>query len=215
MQLPEIRITFSDLLYEVSKRLAGDKLNTLASAQQCREWARAYREAWQPYELKILSGMCSAVNLEFYRPIIDAYLAPFFQQQSDPLIINFRNQPDEFVDMLTHELIHILLTDNTTYASNSHPDETKLLRLWEQAFGRQHDFATLVHIPVHALVQYVFIDVLGEPDRLKREREMVSKFNAAAYVESWDYVDKHGYQQVIEKLKNVYETLRDSVTANS
>ena len=24
------------------------------------------------------------------------------------------------------------------------------------------------------------------------------------YIKSWDYVDKHGYQQIIEKLKTVY-----------
>ncbi len=45
------------------------------------------------------------------------------RDMSAPLIVRSRYTPDEFMEILTHELIHVLLTDNK-FPTNIHKDET-------------------------------------------------------------------------------------------
>lgn len=202
--MPEIRIYFSWLLYEVSKKLDEVYDGELPSSEKCEEWTESYKEEWEKYEGKILPALTKATGLNFHMPVIDVSLAPFFIPQSEPLIIHFRSYPDEFVDVLTHELIHVLLTDNQVYSTKKDPSDHRLFNAWQKLFGKEHDFHVLVHIPVHALHQYIMIDVLNEPKRLERERAFVKK-NMDSYTKSWDYVDKYGYKKIIAQLKQSYK----------
>lgn len=69
--------------------------------------------------------------------------------------------------MITHELIHRLLTDNT---SNHYLTDFRIE--WERLYGKNHLQDTLIHIPVHAIMQAIFDDYLHEPDRTRRDKEM-------------------------------------------
>src|SRR5919199_1161053 len=95
---------------------------------------------------KILLSMTETLGSSFRQNIIDVYIAPWFHAFSDPLVIGVTKEPDVFVDTLTHELLHRLLTDNTTI-----PYETDLIAEWRKLFGNNHNFKVLVHIPVHAI----------------------------------------------------------------
>lgn len=205
--LPEVRINFSWLLYEVSIQLEKIYDKGLDSQESCEKYADAYRNEWKKYENKILPALVEVLDIEFYKPVIDVNLAPYFIPQSDPLIIHFRAEPDEFVDILTHELTHVLLTDNNKYSTKANPDDNRLNEGWEELFGKDHDFNTLVHIPVHAICKYIFLDVLKQPERLERELNKTGKKNMQAYVDSWAYVEKNGYKSIIEKLKNFYKDI--------
>ncbi|HMS23682.1 MAG TPA: hypothetical protein PKB09_02650 [Candidatus Saccharibacteria bacterium] len=203
-KIPEVRINFSWLLYDVSLKLGEYHKKETAPPEDCEKWAAAYRKEWKKHSAKILTSLCDVMEMGFYRPVIDVSLAPWFVPQSDPLILHFKATPDEFVDVLTHELIHVLLTDSTLYSSKSNPEDRMLLPFWQQLYGKEHDFNTLVHIPVHAIHQYVMVDVLKEPSRLERERSFTKKNNNQAYVRAWEYVDEHGYKEIIEELKQAY-----------
>lgn len=202
---PEIRIYFSWLLYEVSKKLQKVYDQELASEADCETWAKAYKNEWSKYEGKILPALCEVLGVDFYQSVIDVPCAPFFIPQSEPLIIHFRAEPDEFVDVLTHELIHVLLTDNNVYSTKDAIGDTKLFDVWQRLFGKKHDFHVLAHIPVHALHKYVMLDVLKAPERLDRERGNTRKNNSEAYVKAWGYVDQRGYMEIIDALKQSYK----------
>ena len=206
---PEIRINFADLLYfNESQTLAGKE--KLDSYEQYEKWTEAYRREWLKYETKIVIALQEVLNLQFYKPVIDVSCAPYFIPKSDPLIMNFRNRPDQFIDVLMHELCHVLLTDNNIVQINNHTEQSvNLAKVWEGLFGKEHDFGTLVHIPVHALSKYIYLDILKEPSRLKRDIESVKTYEGSeVYVAAWDYVDKQGYKEIIDKLKHSYEALR-------
>ena len=208
MRLPEIRISFADLLYfNESQTLAGeDKLDTY---EQYEEWTEAYRKEWRKYETKIITALQEVLGVQFYKPVIDVSCAPYFIPKSDPLIMNFRNEPDQFVDVLMHELCHVLLTDNNVLQIHNHTKKSvNLARVWEELFGKEHDFGTLVHIPVHALSKYIYLDILKEPSRLKRDIDSVKTYvGSEIYTAAWDYVEKHGYELIINKLKVSYKEL--------
>lgn len=207
MEIPEVRIQFSWLFYEsVSKILHehyakdGQKLST---PEQCDEWTDEYRNAWAKKEEAILKGLINVMELEFKRSIIDLDLAPWFRPTSSPLMMGFNFEPDEFVDTLTHELCHILLTDNTKFSNrNKSGRKGALLKKWEANYGDDHDWVTLVHIPVHALLKYIYLDILKEPYRLERDIKHCQKY--PRYKETWEYVQANDYKEIIKLAKESY-----------
>lgn len=204
-RLPIIRIKDAWLLRENASQHLHElwgKGRKLADDHWMEQRVVEYQKAWKPYQTKVLNGMCDTIDLRFRQNIIDVYIAPWFRAFSDPLVIGVMQEPDIFIDTLTHELIHRLLTDNTSI-----PHETKLLGPWQKLFGKNHSFRTVVHIPVHAIHKAIYLDVLNEPKRLKRDMEGNKKFDATDYVKAWDYVEKHGYKEIIKSLRESYKEL--------
>lgn len=171
-----------------------DERNKL-SRETINERLYEYEKAWRPYEAKIIEGICKVLNLEFKQNVIDIYAAPFYSSFSFPLVIATKYEPDRAIEVITHELIHVLLYDN----KSSNLDLAKREDEWQKLFNDIDDGVALVHIPVHAVLQAVFDDILNEPNRTKRDKEMCS--NYLPYKTAWEYVDKVGYKQVINLIK--------------
>jgi len=204
--LPEIRIKDAWLLREHASRHLHElwgKDKTLADDDWMEKKVADYRKAWKPFEKQILTSMTDLLDLSFRQNIIDVYIAPWFNAFSDPMVIGVVRKPDVFVDTLTHELIHRLLTDNTAV-----PHELFLLPVWEELFGKNHAFNTLVHIPVHAVHKAIYLDVLNKPKHLERDVTRCKDNKATDYIAAWDYVEKHGYLEIIEKLRASYKKLQ-------
>lgn len=209
MNKPEIRIYFSWLLYDNVSKDMFDKYSeepqTLLPKERCFEFAQNYQKEWAKYESKIIPALTEALGVDFYRKTIDVACAPWLTAQSEPLLMSFYYEPDQFIDVLTHELCHILLTDNSVYSDHSSKEWINLVERWESLFGKQESSNTAAHIPVHALCKYIAVDVLGEPSRVDRDIEDV-KHNKP-YVDSWEYVNTHNYKEIISQLKEDYAKL--------
>lgn len=209
---PEIRINYAHLLHGVSIHL-DDYFNPsesqLASEAQCMEWTASYRAAWAKYEVTILGALHEILGLEFYRDVFDVSLAQYFTPQSDPLIMNFQNKPDLFVDVLAHELIHVLLTDNNVMQLNAHKNSADLAEEWSSLFGSEHNFGTLVHIPVHAVLESLYLDYLHDESRLKRDIKGARNLTEAeGYAAAWRYVNGKDYKAIINKLRRSYDEIK-------
>lgn len=212
--LPIIRIKDAWLLREnASKYLHelwaknGDKL---ADDIWIENRVNEYNKAWKPYEQTILKGLSVISELSYRQNIIDVYIAPWFRAFSDPMVIGVMQEPDLFIDTLTHELTHRLLTDNTTI-----PHETMLLAPWQKLFGKNHTLGMLVHIPVHAIHKAIYLDVLKEPKRLERDIANNKMYEAQDYIAAWNYVEKNGYKEIISKLKKSYKVLATGLDSHS
>lgn len=207
MKLPEVRIRSSFLLNGAVIPLLLPGLiksghEHAADSEFINEKVDKYRSAWQLYEVRILTAMCEALGLEFKQNTIDVYVLPFHNSFSDPMVISTKYTADRFIEVFTHEITHRLLTDNNILTAG--PDR-KLLKSWKKLFGETHSFVTLVHIPVHAVLEYIFRDVLNEPERLERDIELNSRYND--YALAWDYVQEHGYENIIKQLREDYRNL--------
>ena len=206
-ELPVIRIKDAWLLREnASKHLheLWGKDKKLADDKWMEKRVADYQKAWKPVEQKILMGMTEKLGLSFRQNIIDVSIAPWFNAFSDPMVIGVMQEPDVFVDTLTHELLHRLLTDNTAI-----PHETQLLAEWQKLFGKNHTFGTVVHIPVHAVHKAIYLDVLKDPKRLERDIANNKQYEATDYIAAWDYVEKHDYKEIIKKLQKSYVKLKE------
>lgn len=206
MKIPEIRINFAWLLfYGESQALAEANNFKLESYDYYEKTVAEYRVAWKKREKKIIQGLQGALGVEFYKSIIDVSCTPYFIPKSDPLIMNFKETPDQFVDVLMHELCHVLLTDNNKHQSNGESPVLDLVAEWKKMFNGIKDFNVLAHIPVHALSKFIYLDVLGEPSRLERDKKTVEEWDdSGAYTASWSYVESHDYKEIIKQLKESY-----------
>ncbi len=205
MKYPEIRIKNAWLLKEEVSihlhELWAKEGEELADYDDIDKIVAAYSKAWEPYEKRVLQGMCGLLDIEFKQNVIDVYIAPWFKGMSDPMVIGVTLKPDEFVDVLTHELLHRLLTDNTTKLSGTDYDHE-----WRKLFNEDHSYKTLVHIPVHAVHKAIYLDVLRDPERLKRDQAACVELKATDYVKSWEYIEENDYKKIIAKLKKYYRS---------
>ncbi len=205
MTYPEIRIQNGWLLRRNASKYLHElwgKGKQLSNDEDVQKVVEAYKDAWQPYERKILEGLYKTTDLEFYQNTIDVFVAPWFAAFSSPMVIGVIYEPDDFIDTLTHELIHRLLTDNKTI-----PYDTKFFKPWRELFGEELEDNMLIHIPVHAVHKAIYLDVLKEPERFKRDVEFCIKYDHKPYIDAWDYVEKHGYEEIIAKLKKSYQKM--------
>ena len=208
---PKIRIKDAWLLRQNASQhlheLWAKEGDVLADDEHMKKVVKAYRKSWENYEARVIKGMCDLYDLEFYQNLIDVYIAPWFGAFSDPLVIGVKHDPDEFVDTLTHELLHRLLTTNNKYLMG---DGTTLGDEWRRLFGKEHDFNTLVHIPVHAGLKAVYLDILKEPKRLERDKQYCKEHEESwgkPYVQAWDYVEQNDYRKINIDLRHSYDKL--------
>lgn len=205
MNLPEIRIKNAWLLRDNASEYLNElwgKGESLRSDKEYIEIVNQYKNVWEPVETQILTHICEQLGLQYRQNIIDVYIAPWFYAFSDPMVLGVTFTAEEFVDNLTHELIHRLLTDNTSFQL-----DYLIADDWEKLFGKDHTFNTLVHIPVHAVHKSVYLDLLKSEERYEHDKAIVHKNGATDYVKSWSFVDSHDYVALIKSLREQYAHL--------
>ena len=207
--IPEVRFEYSFLLSDQASeglnKLWGDG-TPLHSFEYYTGIAEKYEKWWQPDGDTIVAALCQITGLQFYQNTIDVHVAPWFNAFSSPMVLGVMfKKKDDLIITLTHEIIHRLLTDNTTYDRRY-----DFLKLWKSMFGEDHAWNTLVHIPVHAFLQELYIDVLDRPDLLELDKKSLESLDAKEYIAAWEYVEKTGYKTITDKIrKHVKEQRSD------
>ena len=162
-----------------------------------RSRIKEYREAWDKEGHKILEELESVTKLKWHENEIICYVTWGIYPYSDPLTINVsrypksvKDGPEITMDILTHELIHRML---------SHPLRfPKIKENWEKLMKKYPECSrvTKAHIAVHAVHEHVLRKFYGK-ERLLREMQDVKDPN---YVLSWEIVKRDGYQNIIREL---------------
>lgn len=152
-----------------------------------------YRKEWSKYEVKILKGICGLLDLKFKRNIIDVYIVGGNPRQlSDPIIIKSGFSLDEFINSLTHELIHTLFQDNGMRIPMS---------VFDEMFPKETD-SVKNHAVLHSVLKYIYLDVLKDKKRLEQNIDSSKKHNTDDYLRAWEIVEKQGYIEIIKKFKS-------------
>lgn len=197
IKIPEVRIKYAWLLANTASVVMNEKWGDgtpLRSFKEYEKIATKYEKWWRPYNDQILNGICKVLDLRFRQNIVDVNVAPWFSPISDPMTIGpaFKEQ-DDLVNTLAHEMLHRLITDNTTY-----PYDYDFLSEWEGLFGKDHSRNTLIHIPVHATMEALYRDILHRPELIELDKKQVAEYKA--YADAWKYVEKVGYKTIIKQL---------------
>lgn len=160
-----------------------------ASLEEVQERVVTYNNEWSKYEHKILNALCDITGLNFNRDVIDVYIVSGNPRQfSNPLVIKSGFLPSEFVDVLTHELIHRLFTlsgvSKKVTCSEKYLNESDLVKN---------------HILLHALLKYLYLDILNEPERLKNNISRSKAHSTNDYARAWEIVETDGHMNIINE----------------
>lgn len=198
MKLPEIRMTHGSHLDRAFKEYISEipKDFKIDSRENILEKITLYKKEWAKYEQKFLQGMCDILGLEFYCKVIDAYIVGTYKKAfSNPLVISSKCTPDIFVDILTHEILHILLIDNTKNVPST--------EIWKELFPEAIDMTSLNHILVHAVHKEIYLNIMNAPERLEADIERCNNWSKG-YQDAWNIVEKRGHMKIINEFKNYY-----------
>lgn len=162
------------------------------SPEEFKEKVEERQALWGASGDMILNGMKKLTGLDFNEKIIDVYIVHGFHRAfSDPLVVSVKYSSVEFVDVLTHEIIHRLLTDNT-----DHIDVSAWIR---NKFKDVDNTQAINHIFVHAVHEAIYRDVLYDPHRFEADVINCQKF--PGYKLAWEVVSKFGYKNIISDFK--------------
>lgn len=164
---------------------------------EINENIKLFKEEWKKDGRKILQGICDILELDFYRNVIPAYFVSINPRPfSDPIVIRADYQnPKNAIDALMHEIIHVLFMDNLK--------KTPMSILTEMFPSETH--TTQSHVIIHAVLKYIYLDVLKEPERLERDTARSKKHSASDYARAWEIVEEHGYKELIKEFIKMYK----------
>ncbi len=155
------------------------------------KYAKKIEPKWRKVERKILTELSKATNLQWKKEPILCYLVGRCVPFSDPLTIHVSYKTDnEFIDVLTHELIHQLFIQNYRITEP----------VWNY-LGKKYkneSVNTQNHIFVHAIHQHILLKLFTKK-RLERELAWAQKL--PAYKKSWDIVETEGHENLIKVLR--------------
>ncbi len=200
--IPEIRIAYNRFLDpififycqnnpELKQRGWNDW--TPPSRDEVKERVERYKAAWERDGEKILQAIQNALGLTFVRNVIDVHVVSGLSRGfSSPIVLKSGFAPGEFVDVLAHELIHVLFQDNVAQVPTSMLDE----------LFPGESITTRNHILVHAALAHLYLDILKDEKRLEANRQRSGKTSDPGYVRAWEIVDERGYQNLLNLFKD-------------
>lgn len=164
------------------------------SAERMEKKVKEYRTAWAKSETTVLRGICEILNLEFSHNIINVHVVSCWTSaMSSPLIIPSYYSSDEFPHILTHELLHRLLCDNTQGVDT--------LSIQQKMFPAGFTSVTRNHIILHAAHKIFLLKVLCRPDLWAWQLKKHQKF--PDYKASCDYVETTGYLEIVNDFRRL------------
>ncbi|MBT3282922.1 hypothetical protein HN375_02075 [bacterium] len=194
-KLPEIRFKSSWLLAPIIKSYVEAQEWDILPDEDLKNSIEEVAKTWTTSGEQILKGICEITGLEFYSNIIDVYLALGYKGGiSDPLVISSQVRDKKFLSLLTHEILHRLLTDNTK--------KIDVGTIWEKMFPDVSSRKVRNHIVLHAIHKELLLSVLNDEEELKRIIAFDQKFEP--YKKAWDIVEEKGHKVIIDKFKSFY-----------
>ncbi len=142
---------------------------------------------------KILPAIERASGLKWHQNEIACYIVKNSFSFSDPLTIGFEKGPKKieyYVDVLTHELIHQILTEKENWLKIE-KNWNKLMRKY-----KKYSWRTKVHVIVHAIHAEVLKSIFNE----KRLQSEIKNTKSPDYIKAWEVVLMDGSKNIIKEL---------------
>lgn len=150
------------------------------SLDEVNERIKKYKLEWDKYEKKVNEILSEFLTLP---DSIDVHIVsgnprPF----SNPIVLKSGYHPEEFVQTLIHELIHRIFTLNKI----------------KNNFIHENDL-TKNHIPVFALMSYIFSKI--KPEWTEQSIERSNKSSFEGYKLAWEYIKDKNVLEIIKNIK--------------
>jgi|SRR3989344_2213925 len=185
--------SYYELLYKSNKiQKIKQIVDNYPTEKKILNYVQNIRKHWAKYEINILKSISKVTGLR-WKDNIKVYVVGMSKQFSRPLTLNINQSKSDFIDTLTHELIHNIQSQN--------PDAW---RKWFSGYlKKQHSSELKVtknHIFLHAVHKKIYFELFNKK-RLNRDIQKSSK--NPHYKRAWEIVGKEGYESIIKKFKEL------------
>lgn len=202
--IPKITFTYSTIYDEFHKKYlityykaykdprTKKNLKKYPSQKEIESYISKIEKLWIKDEKSILKAIEKVTGLKWKDKEIKVYVVGKCIAFADPVTMPVFKDKDDFIDTLTHELIHQIQKQTEDekfdkwikYVNKKYKNELKKTR--------SHIFLQAVHAKI-------LLEIFGE----KRLYKNVQKSIKEAYVKSWKIVEEEGYENIIEKFKKI------------
>lgn len=195
-KLPKIKFVYSLAYDDVLKELNQPPKTRNFSYQAMQGYADQVGTLWRKQEKAILQELSKITRLPWKEKEIPCYVVTWIMAFSEPLTIAVWRSKDYFLDILTHELIHRLFTQEG--------NAKRADRIWKYFFRkyRHEPLSVRIHIPTIAIHEYIFLKLFNEK-RLQRMYAIAQDGKEGKaeveYKRAWNIVRKEGYQNIIKQ----------------
>ncbi len=187
---PRLKFVYSSIYYG---KLVGHPIKE-KDAQFAKQKTTDFEKKWALIGNKILTELSRVSSIRWSEKEIEVYVLPTNRINfSSPLTINAYLPVEDAIDVLTHELIHRLLSQPTR-SKASWKGVTPLFHRYMKSEGA----TVYVHILVHALHEHVYRKMRGLA-RMRRDRTKSKRHKD--YHRAWNIVDEIGYKVVIQAIR--------------
>ena len=198
--IPHIEFVYS-WIYDNGRRenkLLQEKLkeqgDTYPSSEEIQKKMKECENNWRKEEKEILEKLAKIMALSWKEEKIKCYIMGRGKSISDPLTVTLSNKGEQFIDTLTHELIHQLQLQNVS----------RIKKWWEQVNEKYSKEPKLTknHILLHAVHTKLLKEIYNE-ERLKKN--IVKSNDSPDYRLSWKIVSQEGYDNIIKKYLEILQ----------
>lgn len=152
-----------------------------------------YTSLWKPKGQTILKTLSEITGIEWREKTIVAYIIDQYRGYSSPLTIPANMGESRFLYIMTHELTHRILDQREravehyeSWIKSKYPDIMPIVRN---------------HVLVHAIDTALYLKLFSKEELDEHRGIDGTKKFGDPYVKAWELVDKEGYQEVINALK--------------
>ena len=150
------------------------------------ERVKKYKEVWNKYEKLVLTSICKKTSLKFNREVIDVYIVSGNSRQlSFPIVIKSGFSQEEFLEVLSHELIHRLFNINSKIVYKD---------IFKEMFPNESQ-TTQEHVITFALLKYLYNEVLKNDAYLSKS---IQNTKNTEYKRAWNIVETEGYKKLLK-----------------
>ncbi|MCD6489934.1 MAG: hypothetical protein J7K20_04335 [Thermodesulfobacterium sp.] len=191
-----LKITFkySRIYNEIWKEgfLVRNPGESYPSEKKILNYIKKIEKLWREYERKVLTELLNVTHLKWNVRSIYCYVVGRCKPISDPLTVPlYEKHPDFFIDMLIHELIHYL------FSQEGNLKKTKKAWDYFQRKYKKESPKTIIHIPLQAIHTHIYLKFFNKR-RLKRNVTRDQQFKN--YHRAWQIIQKEGYKNIINEV---------------
>lgn len=195
---PKILFKYSSVYDQKWRRgeLGGEKRGKdYPSPQEVLKYIKIVEEEWEKEKDKILPEISKITGLPWQENYIYCYIVGRCRPFPFPLTLPiYTEDVQDFIDVLTHELIHRFFVPETT--------KSRVGDAWDYSNQkyREESRVTRMHILVYAIHSAIYFKFFGEERILNNIKRIKSRPD---YKRAWEIVQKEGYKNIINDFQRM------------
>lgn len=186
--IPKIQFHYSPIYYE---HLALPKNFVIPTDKFIFKNTRKLELKWRKVEKKILKELGYITGLKWQESHIYVYITSGVGWFSAPLTMSITKDTDVMLDLLIHELIHRLLSENENWKI--------IKKRWSKLLDKykKENLNARIHVPIHAIHKHIFLKFFSQK---KLELEINRVKDNKDYARAWFFVQEQDYKLIIKAL---------------